>query len=63
MSIFKVIHYMYSMHDIRKLRYPTFKVKRHEYVYFKTLDEVESYVQHLIRMRNKAIEVFPVDSK
>lgn len=63
MSIFKVIHYMYSMHDIRKLRYPTFKVKRHEYVYFKTLDEVESYVQHQTRMRNKATEVFPVDSK
>ena len=63
MSIFKVIHYMYSMHDIRKLRYPTFKVKRHEYVYFKTLDEVESYVQHQARMRNKATEVFPVDSK
>ena len=63
MSIFKVIHYMYSMHDIRKLRYPTFKVKWHEYAYFNTLDEIESYVLHQAQMWNKTTEVFPVDSK
>ena len=62
-SIFKVIHYMYSRYNIRKLRYPTFKVECHEYVYFKTLDEVERYVQHQVQMWNKAREAFPIDSK
>ena len=62
-SIFKVMHYVYKWHDIRKLRYPTFKVKWHEYAYFKTLDEVERYVQHQAQMWNKACEVFPVDGK
>jgi hypothetical protein len=62
-SIYKVIHYMYKWHDIRKLRYPTFKVKWHEYAYFNTLDEIESYVLHQAQMWNKTTEVFPVDSK
>ena len=35
-SIFKMIHYMYKWYDIRKLRYPTFKVEWHEYAYFNT---------------------------
>lgn len=60
-SIFKVIHYMYNRYNIRKLRYPTFKVEWHECAYFKTLDEVESYVQHLAQMYNKTCERFPVD--
>jgi len=68
-SIFKVIHYMYSRYDIRKLRYPTVKVEWHEYAYFKTLDEVECYLQHQAQMWNKVCEgldhaatisVFPV---
>ena len=63
MSFFKVIHYMYKWHDIRKLRYPSFKVEWHEYVYFMTLDEVERYVQHQAQMWNKACEVFPVDGR
>lgn len=62
-SIFKMIHYMYKWYDIRKLRYPTFKVEWHEYAYFNTLDEIESYVQHLAQMYNKDCEVFPVDGK
>ena len=41
-SLFKVIRYEYKYLDIRKLRYPTFKVECHEYAYFKTLDEAES---------------------
>lgn len=45
-SIFKVIRYMYKWHDLRKLRYPTFKMEWHEYAYFKTLDEVERYVKY-----------------
>lgn len=53
-SIFKVIQYMYNRHDIRKLRYPTFKVKWHEYAYFMTLDEVERYVQHHAKIWNKS---------
>ena len=62
-SIFKVIHYMYSRYDIRRLRYPTFKAEWHECAYFKDLDDVERYVQHQAQMWNKAAEVFPVDSK
>lgn len=61
-SIFKVIYYMYKWHDIRKLRYPMFKVDWHEYAYFKTLDEVERYVQHQARIWKKANEDFPLDS-
>ena len=55
-SIFKVIRYEYKYLDIRKLRYPTFKVECHEYAYFKTLDEAESYVQHQAQMWNHANE-------
>lgn len=62
-SIFKVMLYMYKWHDIRKLRYPTFKVKRHEYAYFKTIDEVERYVQHHVKARNKANINYPVENK
>lgn len=62
-SIFKVMQYMYKWHDIRKLRYPSFKVEWHECAYFNTLDEVERYVQHQAQMWNKACEVFPVDGK
>lgn len=62
-SIFKVINYMHKWHDIRKLRYPSFKVEWHEYAYFKTLDEVERYVQHHAELWNEANKDFPVDNK
>ena len=62
-SIFMVIRYMYKWHDIRKLRYPTFKVEWHEYAYFKTLDEVECYVKYQAQMWYDASDVFPVDNK
>lgn len=38
------MRYEYKRHDIRKIRYPSFKVDWHECVYFKTLEEVEQYL-------------------
>ena len=62
-SIFKVINYTYKWHDIRKLRYPSFKVERHEYAYFKTLGEVERHVQHHAKIWNKMNKDFPVHNE
>ena len=44
--IFKVIHYRYWFPDIRKLRYPSFKVNSHEEIYFRTIEEVEMYIHN-----------------
>ena len=44
-SIFKVIHYRHVCDSKRKLRYPTFKVRGDDVAYFKTIDEVERYMQ------------------
>ena len=44
-SIFKVIHYMHRCHSKRKLRYPSFRVSGSNEIYFKTMEEVEEYMQ------------------
>ena len=44
-SIFKVIHYRHVCDSKRKLCYPTFKVRGDDVAYFKTIDEVERYMQ------------------
>ena len=48
-SIFRLIEYDYVWHNKRKLRYPTFRVVQREIMYFKTLDEVEAYMQRVAR--------------
>ena len=52
-SIFKVIHYEHTRHRKSKLRYPTFKVHGSDEIYFKTLEEVEDYMQRLAEFYNK----------
>lgn len=44
-SIFKVMRYERKCCSKRKLRYPTFKVSGSDEIYFRTLDDVEQYVQ------------------
>lgn len=44
-SIFKVMHYEHTRNRKSKLRYPTFRVHGSDEIYFKTLEEVEDYMQ------------------
>ena len=60
-SIFKVIHYEPAFRNKRKLRYPTFRVYGSNEIYFKTLDEVEGYMQKQGDFYRKIHEMHPVD--
>ncbi|MBR4388026.1 MAG: hypothetical protein IKT00_02470 [Prevotella sp.] len=44
-SIFKVIHYEHIYSNKRKLPYPTFRVNGSNEIYFKNIEDVESYMQ------------------
>lgn len=44
-SFFKVIHYGPKYYRKSKLRYPKFELQRKEEMYFKTLTEVEDYME------------------
>ena len=54
-SIFKVIYYEPSCLNIRRLRYPTFRVSGSNEIYFRTIEEVEDYMQ------NSVHKMHPVD--
>jgi hypothetical protein len=43
-SIFKVKLYEPKFHNKRRLSYPTFRVSGRDEIYFKNLEEVESYM-------------------
>lgn len=51
-SIYKIMLYRYKRRDRRKLRYPAFPVQGHEEIYFRTLEEVESYIRNRASWRN-----------
>ena len=53
-SIFKVMLYRPYHFDKQKLQYPTFKVYGNEVVYFRTLGEVECYIQTEARSNDGA---------
>lgn len=52
-SIYKVIHYKHTWHNKRKLPYPKFNVSDSNEIYFKTLEEVEDYMQKQFDFHNK----------
>lgn len=52
-SIFKLMHYRYSRANKSKLHYPSFKVYMDIEIYFKTLTEVEGYMQEMARRYTK----------
>ena len=54
-SIFKVMLYWHRCHSKRKLRYPSFRVSSSNEIYFKTMEEVEEYMQ------NSVHKMHPVD--
>ena len=55
-SIFKLIHYRYSRVNKSKLHYPRFRVYMDKDIYFKTLTEVEGYMQEVARRYTKYLE-------
>ena len=60
-SIFKVIHYEPTFWNKHRLRYPTFRVSGSNEIYFKTLDEVENYMQERGDFYNSVRKMHPVD--
>lgn len=60
-SIFKLMHYNYECHYMRKLHYPKFRVSSSEEVYFRNLRELEAYMQKMTRRYYELNESFPVD--
>ena len=61
-SIFKVMRYEHKCCSKRKLRYPTFKVSGSNEIYFRTLDEVEQYMQKQADHYNRINEMFPIEN-
>lgn len=60
-SFFKVMHYEPSFHNKRRLRYPTFRVHGSNEIYFKSLEEVENYMQERGDFYNSVHKMHPVD--
>jgi hypothetical protein len=54
-SIYMLMRYEYRRHDIRKIQYPSFNVKAHEFVYFKTMEEVEEYLLSKVEKWNNKV--------
>ena len=52
-SIFKLMHYRYLRANKSKLHYPRFRVYMNKEIYFKTLTEVEGYMQEVARRYTK----------
>ena len=50
-----LMRYEYRRHDIRKIQYPSFNVKAHEFVYFKTMEEVEEYLLSKVEKWNNKV--------
>lgn len=53
-SIFKVIHYRHNCNDKRKLRYPSYRVYGNDEIYFRTLEEVEHYMDKVKSLHNRS---------
>jgi hypothetical protein len=60
-SIFKVIHYMHRCHSRSKLRYPTYRVSGSNEIYFRTIEEVEKYMQERGDFYTGVRKMHPVD--
>lgn len=60
-SIFKVICYEPKFRNKQRLRYPTFRVSGSNEIYFKTLEDVENYMQERGEFYNSVRKMHPID--
>lgn len=60
-SIFKVIRYEPTFRNKQRLRYPTFRVSGNNVIYFRTLEDVENYMQERGGFYNSVLKMHPID--